>query len=188
MSKNTDYNSPEDVLPQKVVAKLKEVSAAQVDVPASVDQQILADARAVLADSRAVPRRFTARRWAAGFAVAGSLTAALVVAFIGPWNDNSELSMATRSVEPSAMSEIEESVGNTSADAGSSEAMTAPGNEILLTSIRDVDRDGRVDILDAFALARQMSASPTNAQGDQNGDGVVNDEDIQLVARTAVTL
>jgi hypothetical protein len=60
----------------------------------------------------------------------------------------------------------------------------------------DIDRNGRVDILDAFKLARQIeSAGRTEAnlslreQGwDMNGDGLVNRNDVDLVASAAVRL
>ena len=60
----------------------------------------------------------------------------------------------------------------------------------------DIDRNGRVDILDAFKLARYVeSADLTDKslslrkQGwDINGDGFVNRKDVDLVASAAVSL
>jgi hypothetical protein len=60
----------------------------------------------------------------------------------------------------------------------------------------DIDRNGRVDILDAFKLARYVeSAGHTEKslslrkQGwDVNGDGLVNGNDVDLVASAAVRL
>ena len=52
---------------------------------------------------------------------------------------------------------------------------------------RDVDRNGRVDILDAFALAR-MIRQDDSAFNDINGDGRADQLDIDLVARDAVRL
>jgi hypothetical protein len=53
----------------------------------------------------------------------------------------------------------------------------------------DINHDGQVDILDAFALARQIEAgSPTAANLDLNRDGVVNRRDVELVAARAVRL
>ena len=53
----------------------------------------------------------------------------------------------------------------------------------------DLDHSGRVDILDAFALARRL-ASPgqIDLQWDMNGDGVVDERDVDVVARAAVRL
>jgi hypothetical protein len=53
----------------------------------------------------------------------------------------------------------------------------------------DIDRNGRVDILDAFALARHIeSASRPELKLDVNGDGLVNRDDVDLVAFAAVRL
>jgi Dockerin type I domain len=53
----------------------------------------------------------------------------------------------------------------------------------------DLNHDGRVDILDAFALARQLKLSGTrNLQLDVNGDGVVDGRDVAALAARAVKL
>lgn len=53
----------------------------------------------------------------------------------------------------------------------------------------DIDRNGRVDILDAFKLARHVeSAGHTEKKWDINGDGLVNSNDVDLVASAAVRL
>jgi len=53
----------------------------------------------------------------------------------------------------------------------------------------DLNHDGRVDILDAFQLARetQSSAKP-NAASDLNHDGLVDRRDAELIATHAVKL
>jgi hypothetical protein len=53
----------------------------------------------------------------------------------------------------------------------------------------DINRDGRVDILDAFALARQVRLrSGHEATLDFNGDGVVDERDAEWLAARAVVL
>jgi len=53
----------------------------------------------------------------------------------------------------------------------------------------DIDGDGRVDILDAFALARRLKAREAlDAACDINGDGAVNRADVDTVATAAVRL
>jgi hypothetical protein len=53
----------------------------------------------------------------------------------------------------------------------------------------DLNHDGRVDILDAFALARQLKQGKVkNLQLDVNGDGVVDDRDVSTLAARAVKL
>lgn len=53
----------------------------------------------------------------------------------------------------------------------------------------DVDGNGRVDILDAFTLARRVEAgTATEPAWDVNGDGVVDQRDAESVARLAVSV
>ena len=53
----------------------------------------------------------------------------------------------------------------------------------------DIDRNGRVDILDAFKLARYVeSTGRAEKKWDINGDGLVNSNDVDLVASAAVRL
>jgi hypothetical protein len=53
----------------------------------------------------------------------------------------------------------------------------------------DIDRNGRVDILDAFKLARHIeSAGRTEKEWDFNGDGLIDRSDVDMVALAAVRL
>jgi len=53
----------------------------------------------------------------------------------------------------------------------------------------DLNHDGKVDILDAFQLARELhSGSPPSPSHDVNGDGVVNQLDAERLAAHAVKL
>ena len=53
----------------------------------------------------------------------------------------------------------------------------------------DVDASGRVDILDAFALARRIEAAgDPDAEWDMNVDGAVDGADVDLIAMAAVRL
>jgi hypothetical protein len=53
----------------------------------------------------------------------------------------------------------------------------------------DVDANGRVDILDAFVLARRLRAGePLDARWDVTGDGRVDAADVDRIARQAVRL
>lgn len=62
-------------------------------------------------------------------------------------------------------------------------------NPGLAIAREDIDRNGRVDILDAFALARRLQNTVPSAgsQGlDVNGDGIVDQRDVDAVAARAV--
>ena len=53
----------------------------------------------------------------------------------------------------------------------------------------DVNHDGQIDILDAFALARQVKqGSASDKRLDVNGDGVVDEKDVATIAAHAVKL
>jgi hypothetical protein len=57
------------------------------------------------------------------------------------------------------------------------------------TQAVDIDQNGRVDILDAFKLARHIeSAGRTEKEWDFNGDGLINRSDVDMVAFSAVRL
>ena len=51
----------------------------------------------------------------------------------------------------------------------------------------DVDHNGRVDILDAYRVARKIARhEPLDPAWDVNGDGVVDQKDVDLIAHMAV--
>lgn len=53
--------------------------------------------------------------------------------------------------------------------------------------VGDVNRDGRVDILDAYVVARHIARhEPLDPAWDVNGDGVVDQKDVDLIAHMAV--
>ncbi|MBN1765201.1 MAG: hypothetical protein JW860_08090 [Sedimentisphaerales bacterium] len=53
----------------------------------------------------------------------------------------------------------------------------------------DIDYSGRVDILDAFTLARHLeTSSQPDTRWDVNNDGLVNNRDVDYVAMAAVRL
>ena len=52
----------------------------------------------------------------------------------------------------------------------------------------DINRDGQVDILDAMALAKALEHPAGSPAYDQNGDGKLNEADVQAVALVAVRM
>ena len=65
--------------------------------------------------------------------------------------------------------------------------VTKPGGSTYAKD--DINHDGRVDILDSFALAREIrNGKPISSALDINGDGVVDERDIQVLATRAVRL
>jgi len=71
--------------------------------------------------------------------------------------------------------------------APSSHPPTAMVQPPKLYQIADVNHDGRVDILDAYIVARTIARhEPLDPAWDINGDGVVDQKDVDLIATLAV--
>ena len=68
--------------------------------------------------------------------------------------------------------------------------MTLSHHELEVGYAReDLNHDGKVDILDSFALARELKSNKRlPATYDVNGDGVVDQRDVLLIATHAVQL
>ena len=65
----------------------------------------------------------------------------------------------------------------------------AQNKEMMAGRPQDLDGDGRVTILDAFLLARTIqSGRKPNPEWDVNHDGLFNQDDIDQIAATAVSL
>jgi hypothetical protein len=53
----------------------------------------------------------------------------------------------------------------------------------------DLNGDGKVDILDAFTLAKKLQVAPaSDTRFDVNGDGVIDRRDVETIAADAVSL
>ena len=62
-------------------------------------------------------------------------------------------------------------------------------NPLPVHAQEDVNRDGLVDILDAFQLARQLQAgAQPEPRLDVNGDGILDLRDVEVIAVRAVKL
>lgn len=71
---------------------------------------------------------------------------------------------------------------------GSTSISPAPSSQRpQLAQAADVNHDGRVDILDAYVVARHIARhEPLDPAWDVNGDGVVDQKDVDLIAHMAV--
>ena len=160
-------DSSEDQLPQEVVAALRQRNAPPGEVPDSVENVILADAMAHLSQNSQPKlrpqksRRITWVAWSSGTLAAAVLLFALI--------PSTPETPQSRSV--------------------SSFASEAAGSSLENLLRGDIDNSGEINILDAFALARQIeSGSNELPMWDQNGDGITDRTDINLIAQSAVTL
>lgn len=172
----TEHNGQFDELERQISdgfrADLKALFEPAGAVPPQVDEAILGRARRHFAR----PRRLIIRlRWAAGIAAAAAVVAVGVVLY----------NAGVPTVYQPAESQLN---GHVTAQRISPE-MPAALPDAGAGGRADVDRNGRVDILDAFRLARHIeSRGRIEAKWDLNGDGRIDRADVDLVAFAAVRL
>ena len=146
-------------------------------VPAQVDQAILAQARhhltrAIRANNHS-PLRIRLR-WAAGTVAAAAVVVIGVVLYQAADHPNPQ--SAIRNPQSVAFHATERAIS------------TKIGPD-LAEGRADIDNSGRVDILDAFRLARHLeSRGPAERNWDLNGDGRVDRQDVDAAAFAAVRL
>lgn len=175
-------------LPTEVVEGWQRSNRHELPVPNSVRAAILNDASEVLRRTRnqvAKSQPHWSRRSWMGISAA-VLASALLVALVlprGPGLGNAPERVAQN---PTA---------GDLADAESSAypSFRSAALPIADPSGKDIDGNGQVNILDAFLLAksidRKESSDPFQiARLDQNGDGVVNSEDVNSIAMSVVML
>jgi len=144
----------------KLAEDLKGLFDSGLSVPPEVDWAIIDGAH------RHLIRRGRRRPWPRWAAVAGAAAAVIIFAVV----------LETR------FSRVSDTNRTSDKSAWAPEAAKAG-----LAS--DIDGNGRVNILDAFKLARRIeSAGATEGKWDINGDGLVNRDDVDLVAFVAVRL
>ena len=144
-------------IPPRLAEDLRALGGSGPIVPPAFDTAILAAARLHLG-RRARPGR-TARilRWAVPAAAAAAVLLLLKV------------TMDSR--RPAAPPPL---AGRTSASG-------------IRNSTFDIDHSGRIDILDAFALARRLErGEATDPAWDRTGDGAVDRKDVDAIALAAV--
>ncbi|MEZ6121813.1 MAG: hypothetical protein R3C49_01405 [Planctomycetaceae bacterium] len=168
---------PEDELPQELVAAIRAGQPPAISVPPDIDAAVLNSAgRHLSTVTVARPAGRHRLRWAV--LSVGTVAAAMLLVTLLPRSPDMETnrSMARKSSADISASPVVAGLSVTAdiADAGGFGA--------------DIDGSGTVDILDAFVLARSLSRPDHDVRWDQNGDGQVDDSDVQLVAMRAVML
>jgi hypothetical protein len=164
-----DCQSQESATPRKLRAALSRLDARKITVPQKVDDFVLQTARAHLdavgkntrVSQKNAPRE-TNRTWA-------ELRAGLM-----------EFFAVRRWVAGGVATVMILAVGA---------LVWLNRNPRLALGPEDLNGDGVVDMLDAFALARELQQAPaSHPQLDLNEDGVVDERDVHALALRAVSL
>lgn len=147
-----------DHLPPALVDALRELDGPAVLPDAQRDADVLSGARQHLAEQNK-PRRSRLRLFITGTA-GGAVAAAAMVGIVVL------LGEPNQDAEPQAPAFV-------------SIAPALPG---------DINVSGSVDILDAYALAKQIEQGQVNRTLDLNADGQVDQQDVDWIANQAVAL
>jgi len=177
--------------PKGLADDLSALFGPGTDVPPQTDQAILAMARRQLS-RRAEPRRLF--RWAAAAVVAAAAAVIIVVQLAFP--PERPAVKCTNCVHNigAAVKRYTDSHPELAQARPAAKAVPslAPRPSPLVPRPPlegDINGDGRVDILDAFALAKQIElANALKPEWDFNHDGVVDRKDAEAIARAAVKL
>lgn len=167
-------------VPPRLSAEFNTIFKPQFSVPPEVDRAVMDRANRHFVKRL---RRHRVLRWAGPAAAAAAV---IIFAFV--------LDFTKRSgqIVPSPEHPLTTESGQSASRPDYSLSREADRPISRLSSVvtqTDIDRNGRVDILDAFKLARLIeSAESTEARWDINGDGMVDRKDVDSVAFDAVRL
>lgn len=158
-------NEPDLKVSGKFSEDLGKLFAPDRLIPSDIDRAVAEAARRHFAR----PQR---RLWWLKWTVPATAAAAIALACLW-WAYQS----ATPSGAPMAVSQLAE------------ERATIEGQAEAGAAQADIDGNGKVDILDAFALARHIEGKqPADRTWDFNGDGLIDRRDVDTVALAAVRL
>lgn len=196
-NRNNPTESDDIRLPDKLVADLRSL----YPYPAAPTEEVEAEIRHAAREEIGNLRRH--RRWGLWGSIAASIALVFVLQNV-LWDsakpklvqetarEAPEIQLASR-VPAEPESDLPAAKAKSSAPARrarSAPPPTAEADAMVITSAEDIDGNGRVDILDAFAIARGLAAEPvaTKPAWDINHDGSIDQQDIDAVAQSAVRL
>jgi|ERR1051326_532494 hypothetical protein len=156
----------------KLTAAFKQLPAESIFVPSTVDEALMKAARLHLCrPEKGRVNWFRLMPWSvatAGLAAAVLLAYPHAKDFLGFGGSRKTVSRGWQSTESSG---------------------TQSQGHGLANVTEDLNHDGKVDILDAFVLARKLQGIRiSDPRLDVNGDGVVDRRDIETIAAHAVSL
>jgi len=165
---------PDEDLPPALLADLRAMQRSPA-VPPAIDQQVVSSARSYFARQRRV------RLWVR---IAGSLAATILVVIgirLAMRPDGLPTQVVQHEAPPAAYDASTVRGANT---------RPAPPTALVDPDIlrRDIDLNGKVDILDAFVVARCIKQQQTRSAWDVTGDGAVDGQDVDQIAAAAVAV
>lgn len=167
---NRDDQHQDSAMPERLRAALLRLNVSDVVVPSPIDDAILHTAKEHL--GRLAREATTALR--------GPQSARGLSFWTAFWDGVSGFFAARRRVMWGGAAVLIVAVGV---------LVWLAGHPRLTTRPEDLNGDGVVDMLDAFALARELQQNPaSHPQLDLNGDGVVDERDVRILAAQAVSL
>ena len=165
MNENSQPNEDDRIdAPEELIDALADLHNERFFIPPSVDESIMAAAKKHLTPIPAPRKRSNIIAWS-GWGVALAASVVLVV------------SLTIRSPKPLS-SEM-------------ADATPAPEAAVASPAFKreDINQDQSVDILDAFALARQLeNGGAVQTKMDFNNDGVINRGDVDWIAQISVKI
>ena len=178
--RNPSQPEQEPGVPAKLVADLKGLHKEHIFVPPKVDESILNAAREHLVKTSGNPveqetmHQPWTLQWTPWAAAAACLMLLLFLSF-----------PAGKQPSPSASAET----SRMALEVAPRQPLPSTGTATAKISRKDINKDGQVDILDAFTLASRLEtgAAPED-QWDMNGDGQVNQADVDEISAVAVKL
>ncbi len=178
--RNPSQPEQEPGVPAKLVADLKGLHKEHIFVPPKVDESILNAAREHLGETSGkiiepeiAPQPWILQ-WTPWAAAAACLMLLLFLTFPGGKQNS-----------PSASAKI----SRMTLEVAPRQPLPSPAIVAAKISPKDINKDGQVNILDAFALASRLEAGAAHQdQWDMNGDGQVNQADVDEISAVAVKL
>lgn len=168
-----DAEDPNETLPPAVQRALERLDDVPINMSSLRDQEIL---RAAHGSLRTGPRRPVGRRWWPMATVVATAAALLLVTALPDRNSSVSDQAAVSQLNGELKTFDEPVVGVRLARAA------------VLTDARDLDRNGSVDILDAYLLARRLQSGESGDEWDFDHNGQLDELDVKTLALAAVAL
>ena len=192
MNSGNGHEVPEEELPVELRAALRRRYGGTPEIPGNRDAQILREATLALAARTVIKQGRGHRGWWITASVTTTAVALLVLVMVHQSRPNNSADMVALNDEAAGAGSdqsdfpADESYAFRAASSGglAGESLEPPPE----ANSDDIDGDGVVDILDAFAMARHVKNGDPDLTWDRNGDGVVDQEDVDHLARSTVTL